>query len=318
MKTRLILAAVFVWWVSFGIFQGWAAEKLDFGTSFKRSIEMSLAVLATEEKGFWQKNGLEVKWTPFRGGRDFYRSLAAGHLHMGLGGAAGALKSISSGVPVLIVADLRDPRYFYLWVRGAGPIKQPKDLKGGKIGIVKFGVASHGFAQIIMKGLGLEKETRFIAVGRLSAQIAALKKGTIDAFVQTRNPVAKLVLGGEIRELASAKGFLPKKWVAHVAMARKDIIKRNPGLVRKAVTAVIEGKDYVMKDRSWTRERLKSHFGFDDKVAAFVQSSLRFGPGGKVDREAFDNVLKFLVEYGFIEKKRALPLDQVFTTAFTE
>src|SRR3972149_1156428 len=77
-------------------------EKLKFGTSIRTYPPYYLPVMAAEEKGFWKENGLEVEWTPFRGGGPFMQALAAGALKIGYTAAATAFQAGAGGVAVVI------------------------------------------------------------------------------------------------------------------------------------------------------------------------------------------------------------------------
>ena len=50
-----------------------------------------------------------------------------------------------------------------------------------------MGGASHGYSMAMVKTAGLEKDVRFVAVGRPAERVAALVAGAIEAFVQTFN-----------------------------------------------------------------------------------------------------------------------------------
>ena len=295
-----------------------AAEKLSFGTSFKRSMEMSLTMLAAEEQGLWKKNGIDVKWTPFRGGSDQDRAVAAGSIDVALGAVSGTMLSIARGVPQIIVADLHDTRYFHLWVKSDGPIKKMEDLKGKTLSVTKFGGSSHIFGQVMLKGVGLDKDVRLIAVGGFRAELASLKRGTVAGFIQTWPPVVKHILSGEFKELASAADYIPRKWVLHEAHARTDIIEKKPELVRKTVKIIIQAKDSILKDRSWSKQKLISFFGYPDKVSDYIVKRLKIAPGGQIDREAIQNVMNLTVEYGIIKKGEVPPMDKLYTNKFVQ
>jgi ABC-type nitrate/sulfonate/bicarbonate transport system substrate-binding protein len=279
---------------------------------------MSLTMLAAQDQGLWKKNGIDVKWTPFRGGSDQDRAVAAGSIEVALGAVSGTILSIVRGVPQVIVADLHDTRYFHLWVKSDGPIKKMEDLKGKTVAVTKFGGSSHIFGQVMLKGVGLDKDVRLVAVGGVRAELAALKRGTVDGFVQTWPPVVRNILSGEFMELASAADYIPNKWVLHEAHARTDMIEKKPELVRKAVRIVIKAKNSKLKDRSWSKQKLVSFMGYPDKVSDYVVKRLKIAPGGQIDREAIQNVMNLNVEYGIIKKGEVPPMDKIYTNKFLQ
>lgn len=82
---------------------------------------------------------------------------------------------------------MKCPNYFSIHVKGDSPIKKSQDLKRARIGTSRMGGASHGYSMAMVKTAGLEKDVRFVAVGRPAERVAALVAGAIEAFVQTFN-----------------------------------------------------------------------------------------------------------------------------------
>lgn len=296
-----------------------AAERMQFGSAFRGSPRYDLLAWVLENQGYWKEQGLEMEWVPFRGASLMYQTLAAGKIFMGVSDVASFVQAASMGSPVILVADLKTPQYFSLWVRGDGPIKEGKDLKGGRIGISRRGGASHAFALLITRNLGVEKETRIISLGGFRERVAALKSGVIQAFTQTVSPIANLVASGELRELASAKDFLPKDFIEFAYFAEKEFVSRKPDIVGRALKALLKGADFIMKDREWTKKRLMSDFGYTEGGAKLALDELDFtGAGTPVTRRAVEATINFFVEYGIIPKEKAPNPDTLYTNRFVQ
>src|SRR3990170_1370185 len=124
-----------------------SADKLRFGSSVRGHPNYDLPMVAAAEKGIWKENGLEVEWTPFRAGGDLMRAVAARALDIATTGSSTSILAASQGVPVTIVADPKEPLTFYFQVLKDSPIKEAKDLKGTKIGILRFGGTSHNYGR---------------------------------------------------------------------------------------------------------------------------------------------------------------------------
>ena len=320
MSTRTFLAVTaIVLTLGLGLPLIAVAEKMQFGSAFRGSARYDLLGWTLENRGFWKEQGLEMEWIPFRGGSLMYQTVAAGKLFMGVSDVASFIQAASMGSPVVLVADIKSPEYFSLWVRGDGPVKDGKDLKGGRIGISRMGGASHAFALLITRSLGMEKEIRIISLGGDRERIAALKSGAIQAFTQTVPPVANLVASGELRELTSSKQYLPKDFIEFIYFAEKEFINRRPDIVGRALKALLKGGDFIMKDREWTKKKLMSDFGYSEGGVKLALDGLDFtGAGTPVTRKAVESTINFFVDYGIIAKEKAPNPDTLYTNKFVQ
>ena len=303
---------------AFSFRPAFSAEVLRYGTPLKATPHYDMVVLSAEEKGFWKQNGLEVTWVPFRGATDMYQAVAAGSIEAGQDDTAGMMQAVARGVPALTVAEMGFKQFFSIWVLNASPIKEPRELKGAKVGTSRFGASAYAFGFALVKSIGIEKEVKFVAVGGVADRLAAIKAGAIDAFVQTFAPVANLVVKGELREVATMRGRLPPDWSNQVLYARRDLVDKKPETVKRLVKAVFQSTDFIQDNRAWSVERLKSSMGFVEEAAQLIHEHLRFSRDGKINRKALENVRDFLAEFQLFPRGKTLDLDAFYTTKFVE
>lgn len=294
----------------------WAADKLRFATTVKTHPILVMPVLAAEEKGFWKQNGLEAEWVPFEGDAAAIRGLSARAIDSGLGGTSGTVLAASRGVPIFIAADMQVVDYgFRIWVRGDSPIKEAIGLKGARIGVNLFGGLAHNYGVMAVKALGLDKEVKFLAMGGVPPTIAGLRAGHIEALVLTIFAMANLKARGEVREVLSMVDFTPRKWSEIVIFAHRDVGKDRPEVLKRAVRAIVQSTDFILKNRPWGLEKLKSFFGFEGDLN-WIYDRINFGKDGKIDREALENVRNFLIQYGIIAKDKAPPVAELYSRDF--
>lgn len=292
-----------------------AAEKVRVGTALKGVIWMELPMIAAEERGFWKEQKLEVDWTPFVGGGAMYRAMAGGHLQFGLSKIHSFTEAATGGVPGVIVADTQNEEFFEIWVVANSRIKKAEELRGTKIGMAQG--AAHASGMVIARGLGLEKEVKFVAVGGTPERVAAVKARAIDAFVQTINPVAELVVKGELRSVASEKPFLPKDRASDVVTAHKDFVRNNPETVRRVLKAILASLAFVRENRAWAIEKLRTRWGFSPEAAKLVYEGLSYGKDGKINPKGVENARNFLIDFGIVPKEKVPPVEQLYTAEFT-
>lgn len=313
--TFVMALSLALFWAIWLVPRTFSAERLNYGTSFK-APHFDLPAIAAEERGLWAKNGLEVRWYPFVGG--IWQAMSAGSIDLAVSGASSAIISISRGVPALIVADMKIKYPYFLWVRGDSPRKKPSDLKGAKIGVTRFGEAAHMMTLAMIDALGLKNQVTFSAVGGASAGIAAVKTEAVDAYVAVLFPVASLKVKGDIREIASTQGVLPKKWSNQLMTAHKALAERKPRIIKAGVKTVLESVKFIMTNPTWAMEKLRSRWGYNEEAAKLVFKALRYGTDGKIDPEVLQNVNTFLVENGILAKEKAVPIEKLYTTRFID
>lgn len=246
----------------------------------------------------------------------------AGHINMGAASAGSMVQAAAAGAPVLIVASLYPRGEWFLYVRSGGRFKEPKDLKGAKIGVHQLGTASHAASLVVLKALGIEKEAKFVGVGGIPETIAALKSGAIDATSgYSIFNFAKLEATGEVFPLVRVSDYLPKEWLDHILFARKEFLKTNPDTGKRAVKAILQGIDFIVKNPAWAMQKIKAEQGFSDEEVRLVmerEGGLRYTRDGKIDRKALENVRDFYIRYGIVSKDKMPPVEQLYTNELVD
>lgn len=296
---------------------GLGAEKFNLGAGYKWEPTFYLPVFAAEEKGIWKENGLEVEWVPFAGGSAMYQGLAAASVNMGSAGSTTHLLAASGGVPAVIVATLVTKMEWPLFVRPDSPMKEPKDLKGKKIGVGRFAASPHIYGRVAMKALGLEKDVRFVQTGGMMEELAALSTGSVDAVIDSLGAVAGLLAKGEVRRLMSVSEYLPKDWVDQVVGARKDFLKSKADTAKRVLKALFQAVDFVDKNPEWAIARMMAFQNYPDATARLMyKEGLNFSKDGKITRSAVENIRNIMIEYGVITKERAPSVGELYTEEY--
>lgn len=293
------------------------AEKIKFGTPLKVNPQYALPVLASEEKGSWNKEGVEVEWVPFQGGGPLFRAMAAGSVQMAHDSALSTIQAISRGVPLIIVANLGGIEDMFVWARPDSPIKEPKDLKGTRIGITRFGGLAEVYGKLIAKALGLEKDIKFVAVGGVRELSAAIRSGAVDAGLSTLFSQAPLKFSGELKEIMAARDYLPRSWPHLMVFSRREFFQSRPQEVKALVRGLFAGAAYVRKDQAWTLEKMKNFSGYSEAAARGLFPYLQYNEQGKVTTDSLESARNFLIEYGLIPRDKAPATESLFTREVT-
>lgn len=307
----LSLASLFIGLVS----PLFALEKVKLGSAVKIDRVYYLPNLVGEEKGFWKENGLEVEWVPFGGNTPLNHAVAAGAINMAMTASSGPPAAAERGLPIIMVAELSARPAFGIWVRAESPYREPRDLKGARIGVTGLGTPTYMFGRLIVAAHGIEKDVRFVGAGGPPQYIAALRTGGVEAVVSRVSTMAGLKVDGVVRELASSADYLPKPWFEDVVLARKDFARTKPDVVKKMLRAMLQSIDFIRKNPSWTVDKIKSFQGVSEEAAKVIYEEVRFTVTGKFDRKAVENMRKVFIEYGVLTEK-APAVDDLFTNEY--
>lgn len=293
-----------------------AAEKLKFATSVRAYSVFYLPALAAQEKGFWKENGLDTEWVPFSAGGAMVPAVAAGEINVALASVTLIAQAAARGIPVWAVSNLYPKEEFYVYVRADSRFKEPRDLKGAKMSVSRFGAIQHAYGRTVTRALGLEKDVRLVATGGIAETVAALRTGAIDALVLTRDQMINFKIAGEVKELVTVSSYLPKDWVDMVMMARKDFSEKNPDMVKKMVKALLQSLDFIQKNPRWAIGTMKRESGFSEEAARTLYEGFRFTRDGKMEKSAVESVRNFLMEYGIVPKDKTPPATELYTERF--
>ncbi len=313
---RRILAALMILSASTLILSAGAAAQPGVRIGTMRQVNYVLPFVAADAQRLWREQGVEVKWSTFKSGRDFHGAVAAGSIDMGVTQALSTIRAVTGGVPEVIVADMKTVDDFILWVRGDSPIKGPRGLTGKRLGVSRLGGASHALSRLVLRKTGMENDVKIVGLGGMRQQIAAMRAGKVEGVVSTVYQVANLKQRGEVRELLNTSDYLPKEWSTGIILARRDFLRRNPGAVRKVVKAVLGGGDFIMKNRKWAIKNMMSTFDYSEQVAKLIYPQLRWSQRGRVNRQGLKNVRKFLIQNKIIKREKAPAIGDLYSDKF--
>jgi NitT/TauT family transport system substrate-binding protein len=135
----------FFWTTLFFPCSSKAQDKLRVGLSSVSATSGSIWV--AEEKGLFKKHGIDAEVIIIGGGASrVVSSLIAGEIQFSVGGGDAVIRSALRGADTVLTASPLKTGLQRLMVRP--DIKSPAELRGKKIGITRFGSASHWVLQL--------------------------------------------------------------------------------------------------------------------------------------------------------------------------
>lgn len=295
------------------IARGQTAVKI--GTAVLGDYSMAGPVIVALERGFFKDEGLAADFVPFRGGPDLLKAVMAGEILVGITGSTDILVFREAGSPVKMIATHTEGNHFTLNV--AADVGKVADLKGKAIGVTRVGATTWIFARMLAKkeGWNPDKDVQVVALGGLDAQLAALARKEIAAYVWGDGG-AVTELQGKSKVLLRLDAVTPK-WISQIQYASEDGIRKQADAIRRSQRAMFkalklmrdtpkEAAEICSKKLGWTPEAV---------LGAHKISGPLLPVDGRINVEALAAMQETLLEYGIIKKK--LPLEEHFTRDFT-
>src|SRR2546430_6725541 len=292
-----------------------AQSTVKIGSAVLGDYAMAGPVIVALEQGLFKAEGLEVEYVPFRGGPDLLKAVMAGECLIGITGSTDILVFREAGSPIKMIATHTEGNHFSL--NAAPDVQKVGDLRGKAIGVTRAGATTWVFARMVAKkeGWDPDKDVQVVGLGGLDAQLAAMARKEIAAYVWGDGG-AVTELQGKSKVLMRLDSVTPR-WISQIQYASEEAIRQHPEQIRKSMRAMFramrlmrehpqEAALLCAKKLAWTPEAV---------LAAHRISGPLLPVDGRIDITALAVMQDTLLEYGVIKKK--LPLEEHLTREFT-
>jgi NitT/TauT family transport system substrate-binding protein len=290
-----------------------------------------LPLVVTQRLGLFREAGVEVDISDFAGGSRALQALVGGSADVVTGAFDHTIQMQAKNQPVVALVELGQFPGFVLALLNvkAAAYRSPADLKGMKIGVTAPGSSTHFMALQLMAKSGLKPDdASFLGVGATTTAVAAVKRGEIDAIVNTDPAVALLQREGLIKIVADTRtrdgtrevygGIYP----AAVMYASPAFIDKNPHTVQALVNAFVRGLAFM---RSHSPEEVAAvvpeEYALGDKplyVQAIKNSLPMFSPDGRFAREGAETAYSVLKAFDPDVRNAKIDLAATYTDRFVE
>jgi NitT/TauT family transport system substrate-binding protein len=207
--------------------------------------------------------------------------------------------------------------------------RSPADLKGLKIGVTAPGSSTHFMALALMAKSGLKPDdAAFLGVGATTTAVAAVKRGEIDAIVNTDPAVALLEREKLIKIVADTRtregtrevygGIYP----AAVLYAPPAFIAKNPRTVAALTAAFLRTLAWM---QSHSPEQIAAampdEYALGDRplyVQAIRNSLPMYSPDGRFTRESAETAYNVLKAFDPEVRGAKIDLAATYTDRFVE
>ncbi len=292
-----------------------AQPAVKIGTAVLGDYSLAGPVIVALEKGFFRQEGVNAEFIPFRGGPDLLKAVLSGDVLIGVTGSTDILVFREAGSPIKMIATHTEGNHFTLNV--APDVSAVGDLKGKAIGITRAGSSTWIFARMMAKQQGWdpERDVKIVALGALDAQLAALSRKEIAAFVWGDGG-AVTELQGKSKILMRLDRFTPQ-WISQIDYASEDAIRKDPETIKKGLRGIFRALRFMKEHPDDAAPLAAKRLGWTPEAVlrAHKISSPLFPFDGSISVQALGSMQEVLLEYGLIKKR--LPLEDHFTKDFT-
>src|SRR5438132_346532 len=184
------------------------------------------------------------------------------------------------------------------------------ELKGKATGVTSAGATTWVFARMVAQAQGWDpdRDVKIVGLGGLDAQLAALSRKEIHAFVWGD--------GGAVTQLAGKSKVLMRldkvtpRWISQVQYVSEDGIKKQGDEIRKAMKGIFTAVKFMTEKTNDAAEIVAKKIGWSTEavLAAHKISGGLMSHDGTVSMEALRSMQDTLLEHAVIKKR--LPLEE--------
>jgi NitT/TauT family transport system substrate-binding protein len=222
-----------------------AQERLRVGLSSVSATQGAMWV--AEERGLFKKYGIDPEVIVIGGGASrVVSSLLAGELQFSVGGGDAVIRAAIKGADTVLAVSPLKTGLQRLMVRS--DIRTPAELKGKKIGVTRFGSASHWVLQLMLRKWNMRNDdVQILQLGSSPANLASLDNRAIDGAVLTL-PTFFLAEERGYRLLADPVD-MDIIYLQNSIDTTRSYLKRNRDQALRFIKGVCEGLAYFRKNK---------------------------------------------------------------------
>ena len=294
---------------------GRAQTAVKIGTAVLGDYALAGPFIVAVEKGFFRTENLNVEFVPFRGGPNLVKAVISGEVLLGAAGSTDILVFREAGMPLKMVATHTEGNHFTLNV--APDVQGVGDLKGKSIGVTSVGATTWVFARLVAKQQGWDpdRDIKIVGLGGLDAQLAALARKEIHAFVWGD--------GGAVTQLAGKSKVLMRmdkvtsRWISQIQYVSEEGIKRQGDEIRKVMKGLFAAIRFMTDQTTDAAEVISKKIGWSPEavLAAHKISGSLMSHDGTVSLEALRSMQDTLLEHGVVKKRP--PIEEHVAREFT-
>ncbi len=218
-----------------------------------------------DDKGFFEKQGLDVEVIVMGGSSATMKGLVSGDLDMGLAGGDAVIKADLAGAKLKVFGGVVN-RYYHRLV-SAKHIETAEQLKGKSVGLPFLGGPQDMAVQVALAqlGLGYGTDVQIKNMGKEYARLVALDDGLVEAITSAAPPAMLDGMGLHVLADLPAGG---EPFPYMMMVARDKDLKERKELLMGMAEALMEGMRFYTRKEAEALALLSDRLGSDKGVPA--------------------------------------------------
>ena len=271
-----------------------------------------------QENGYFEEEGIDVEFVPFKSSTDMIGPLGQGQLDVGMGGLAAAMANgLARGTDLKIVADKGtniDEYSYPLMVRTelieSGQVESIEDLKGKKFAVTAEGAVLDYLLAKGLEGSGVDYDDVELVTMPFPDMVNGFENGAIDAAIIIEPFATQAVERGVAKKLASTGDWANDETVAVTMFSGRFADGRHDDAV-KYLRAYVKGIRFYLEALESGKfegpnaddviDILTKHTLVDDPAVYQALTPTSYDPDGMVKLEPISEMLAFWEAQGFLE-----------------
>lgn len=201
------------------------------------------------EKGFYENQGLKVNLSPYSYESSPIDSVIKGESEFGIAGADEILIARGNDMPVKAIAVIYKTNPVVAYSLKKDEITKPKDFVGKTVGIEK-GTNVEYIYSAMMKKLKIDRTLiKEVAIGYDAKELLDGRVDIATGYIINEPNLAREA-GQEVNTILMADYGI--NMYADVIFAKEDLIKTNPDLVGRFLSATLDGWQYAIENEKET------------------------------------------------------------------
>ena len=228
-------------------------------------------------KQYWAKAGLDVTIEKGTGSIAAAQGIAQGQYEFGIPAAPNCIQQAMKGLPLINLGCANYDTTMGVIVLPESPIKEPKDLKGKKVGST-FTSGEYAFLPTFLKNVGISMaDIQSIALDGKVREVALLEKQTDAITCYIASALPKIVAGGvQPRTFLFSKFGLP--FYAHSLTTTTAYLAKEKAVCQAMAEGLCEGIKFALLKPDETIEILFKEVP-ELKLASTAKEQLQIGMG---------------------------------------
>jgi NitT/TauT family transport system substrate-binding protein len=277
-----------------------------------------IGMFVAQERGYYQDEGLEVEFVPFRSAAEALPALASGEVAVSGGAPDPSVFNAARrdvGVKLISSLSIINPGDWgaALVIRqdhiDSGRYRELSDVKGMNIAIHILGTTPQLYMERVLARAGLTLDDVQFTIVQIPDQIGALANKAVDA-AWAIDPFVTLSEGQGLGKKVATTGEVFPGGVSMIILLSPVVERQQPEAVRRFAVAYLRGaRDYIQaaKSESGRDEMvpiLTKYTGLKDPALYARLSWSSLDPNGYLDPQVVDVMQDYFVKVGSQQEKQ--------------